>query len=182
MKLTAKLLTSAYKSRVINSKLDKDQPQLRFYDLSFMNSLKIVLSQFSETYMLLMDYPSIRGRKLPYYAKNATWNLLYAYKDAHSQRLIDECPGDGVQDTSRLKSQCSNMTFADQSRYYNRMFQKVVHQGGDSEINYIKRFHNAKALSILVGNIYTEYQLSHTFLQHFHRGVRYSAQIVIHQA
>ena len=51
--------------------------------------------------MLLMDYPSIRGGDLPYYAKNATQNLLHAYIDAHSQKIIDEYPEDGVQAISR---------------------------------------------------------------------------------
>ena len=50
--------------------------------------------------------------------------------------LIDECTGDGVQDISIFKSQCENMTFSDQIRY-NRMFQKAVRKGGESEINYI---------------------------------------------
>ena len=40
-----------------------------------------------------MDYPSIRGEEWPDYAKKSTWKLLYAYIYAHSQRLIDECPG-----------------------------------------------------------------------------------------
>ena len=59
-KLTAKLLTDPYKSKVIKFKLDKDTLQRQVYFLSFMNSLTIVLSQFSETYILLMDYPSTR--------------------------------------------------------------------------------------------------------------------------
>ena len=46
--------------------------------------------------MLLEDYPSIRGGELPDYTKTSTWNLLYAYIDAHSQILIDEYPVDGV--------------------------------------------------------------------------------------
>ena len=54
--------------------------------------------------MLLMDYPSIRGEYLPYYSENVTWNLLYAYIDAHSQILMYEYPGGGLQDTSRLKT------------------------------------------------------------------------------
>ena len=48
--------------------------------------------------MLLMEYPSIRGEEIPYYAKNATWNLLYAYIYAHSQIFIDKYTGDGVKD------------------------------------------------------------------------------------
>ena len=53
---------------------------------------------------------------------------------------------------------------------YNRMFQKVLHRQGESEINYINIFHDDKALEISVGNIYTEYQLMHTFLDNFHQG------------
>ena len=62
-----------------------------------MNSLKIVLLELTETYMLLMDYPSIIGEELPHDSKKATWNILHAYIDAHNQRLIDECPVYGLQ-------------------------------------------------------------------------------------
>ena len=79
---------------------------------------------------------------------------------AHSQRLIDECTGDKVQSISRLQSQCANMTFSDQIRY-NIMFQKLVHKGGESEINSIKIFQNSKALAISVENSYTEDQVMH---------------------
>ena len=57
-----------------------------------------------------MDYTSIREEQLPDYAKKSTWNLLYAYIDAHSQILIDEYPVDGVQAITILKYQCVNMT------------------------------------------------------------------------
>ena len=71
-----------------------------------MNSLKIVSSKFKETYMLLMDYPSISEEYFSDYAKNATWGLLHAYTDAHSQIITDEHKGDGVQAILRLKPQC----------------------------------------------------------------------------
>ena len=83
--------------------------------------------------MLRMDYPSIRGGVLPDYAKNSTWNLLNAYIYSHSQRLIDEYPGDGVQYISRLQYQCANMTFSDQSRY-NRFFSKWYTKEGKIRI------------------------------------------------
>ena len=54
------------------------------------------------------------------------------------------------------------MKFADQIRC-NIMFQQVVHKEGGSEINNIKRFHNAKALVISIVNIYTEDHIMHTF-------------------
>ena len=84
-KLIAKLLTAAYKSKVVRFKLDKDPLNFRVYFLSLLNSLKIALSKFSETYMLIADYPFIRGEEIPDYAKKATCNLLHVYIYAHSQ-------------------------------------------------------------------------------------------------
>ena len=60
------------------------------------------------------------------------------------------------------------MTFADKSRY-DRTFQKVTHKEGEYAINYIKRLQNAHALSVSVGNSYSEDQLMHTFLDNFHQ-------------
>ena len=73
------------------------------------------------------------------------------------------------------------MTFAGKSRY-DRIFQKVIHKGGGLAINYIKIFNNAKTLSVSVGNNYSEDQLMHIFLDKFHQGEKYSAQIDIHKA
>ena len=49
-------------------------------------------------------------------------------------------------------------------------------------MNYIKRLQNAHTLSIYVGNSYPEYQMMLIFLDNFHQGGKYSAQIAIHQA
>ena len=49
-------------------------------------------------------------------------------------------------------------------------------------MNYIKRFQNVQALSVSVGNSYSEDQIIHTFLDNFHQGGKYSAQIDSHQA
>ena len=49
-------------------------------------------------------------------------------------------------------------------------------------MNYIKIFHNSHALSISVGNSYSEGQLMHTFLDNFHQDGKYSAQVASHQA
>ena len=38
-------------------------------------------------------------------------------------------------------------------------------------MNYIKRFQNAEALSVSVVNLYSEYQMMHTFLDNFNQGV-----------
>ena len=56
------------------------------------------------------------------------------------------------------------------------------HIGGESAINYIKRFQNAHALSVSVGNSYSEDRLMHPFLDNFEEGGNYSAQIASHQA
>ena len=49
-------------------------------------------------------------------------------------------------------------------------------------MNYIKMFQNAQALSVSIGNTYSEYQLMHIFLDNFRQGRKYSAQIASHQA
>ena len=131
--------------------------------------------------MLLKEYPSIRGEYLSGYDKKATWNLFHAYIYAHSQILIFEYPGDGVQAISRLQYKCENMTFDDQRRY-NRLFQKATHKVGESAINDIKIFHSAKVLEISLANRYSEYHLMHNFLDNVLHDGKYSARIAIHQA
>ena len=49
-------------------------------------------------------------------------------------------------------------------------------------MNYIKIFQNAQALSVSVVNTYSEDQPMHIFLNNFHQGGKYSAQIASHQA
>ena len=72
------------------------------------------------------------------------------------------------------------MTFSDKSRY-DRNFQQVTHKGWESAINYTKRFQNAQALSVSVGNSYSEDQNMHTVLDNFQRSGKYSAQLASHQ-
>ena len=105
---------------------------------------------------------------------------MHANIDVHSRRLIAEFPKDVVKCIEKLQSHCANMTFADKNRY-DRTFQQVTHKGGEYEFNYIKRFKNAHALSVSVGKIYYKEQLMHTFLDNFHQGGKYSAQIASHQ-
>ena len=72
------------------------------------------------------------------------------------------------------------MTFSDKSRYDSNS-QQMTHKGGESAIKYIKRFQNSHALSVSVGNSYSEDQIMHTYLDNFHQGGKYSAQIARHQ-
>ena len=60
--LTAKLLTSAFKSKMIRFKLDEGPIQRRIYFLTFIDSLNMVFSQYRETYEVLRDYPKIEGK------------------------------------------------------------------------------------------------------------------------
>ena len=106
---------------------------------------------------------------------------MHANIDVHSRRLVAEFPKDGIKCLEKLQSHCANMTFADKSRY-NSTFQQVTHKGGESAINYIKRFQNAQDLSVSVGNSYSEDQIMHTFMDNFHQGEKYSAQIASHKA
>ena len=61
--LTAKLLTTAFKSKMIRFKLDEDPLQRRIYFLTFIDSLNMVFSQYRETYEVLRDYPKLEGGK-----------------------------------------------------------------------------------------------------------------------
>ena len=124
-KLTANILTSAYKLKVITFKLDEDPLQSQVYFLSFMNSLKLFLSQFKENFLLSMDYPSTRRKDMSDYSKKATCKPFNSYIDEHIQILIDEYPVYGVQAIIILQYQCENMTIVDQI-IYNRLFQKLI--------------------------------------------------------
>ena len=48
-------------------------------------------------------------------------------------------------------------------------------------MNHINIFQHAQALSVSVGNNYSEDQLMHIFLDKFHQDGKYSAQIASHQ-
>ena len=148
--------------------MDGDTLQYRIYFLTFVESLEIIFSQDTETCEVILDDPKIGGDDdIEYYAKKAVRNILYANIDVHSRRLIAEFPKIGIKCIEKLQSHRANMTFSDKSRY-DRTFQQVKHKGGESTINYIKRFQNAHALLVSVGNSYSEYQLILTFLDNFH--------------
>ena len=113
--------------------------------------------------------------------KKAIRNILHEKIDVQSRRLIAELPKDGIKCIDKLQSYCANMKISDKSRY-DRIFKQVTHKGGESAIIYIKGFQNTHVLTVSVGNIYYEDQLMHTFMDSFHQGGKYSAQIASHQA
>ena len=139
----------------------------------------MIFHQYRETCEVLLDYPKTGGDDVKDYVKQAIRNLLHANSDVNSRRLIAEFPKDGIKCLEKLQLHCANITFADKSRH-DRTFQLVTHKGGESTINYIKRFQNAQALSVSVGNSYYEDQIMHTFLDNFHQSGKYSAQLAIH--
>ena len=59
--LTAKLLTTVFKSKIIRFKLDEDQLQRRIYFLTFIDSLNMIFSKYRETCEFLKDYPKMEG-------------------------------------------------------------------------------------------------------------------------
>ena len=163
-------------------KMDEDPLQHRIYFLIFVELLEMIFTHYTETCEVLLDYPKIGGDDvIEDDAKKAFRNLLHANFDVHSRLLIAEFQQDGIKYIEKLQSHCANMNFSDKTRYH-WTFQKVTHKGGESAINYIKRFQNTHALSVSVVNVYSEDQLMHTFLDNFHQGRKYSAQIASPQA
>ena len=59
--LTEKLLTTAYKLKIIRFKMDEDPLQRRIYFLTFIGSLDMIFSQYRETCEVLLDYPKMGG-------------------------------------------------------------------------------------------------------------------------
>ena len=58
-KLTAKLLTTTYKLKIVKFKLDEYPFQRRIYFLTFIKSLDMIFSQYKETCEAILDYPKI---------------------------------------------------------------------------------------------------------------------------
>ena len=59
--LLEKLLTIAYKSKIIRFKMDEDPLQSRIYFLTFIDLLGMIFSQYRETCGVLLDYPKMVG-------------------------------------------------------------------------------------------------------------------------
>ena len=132
-----KLLKTAFKSKIIRSKMDEDPLQRRIYFLTFVESLEMIFSQYTETFEILLDYPKIGGDDIEDYTKKFIRNILHENIDVHIIRLISEFPMDGIKCIEKLQSHCANMTFTDKSRY-GRTFQQVTHKGGEYAMIYIK--------------------------------------------
>ena len=103
--------------------MDEYPLQRRVYFLTFVESLIMIFSQYTENCEVLLDYPKIGGEDIEYFEKRAIRNILHANIDVHSRRLIAEFPVDGIKCIEKLQSHCANMTFSDKS-IYDRVFSK----------------------------------------------------------
>ena len=56
-RLMEKFLTTAYKSKIIRFRMDEDPLQRQVYFLTFVESLEMMFSQYTETCEVLLDYP-----------------------------------------------------------------------------------------------------------------------------
>ena len=65
----AKLLTTAYKSKIIWFKMDEDPLQHRIYFLIFVESLEMIFLQYTEACEVLLDYPKIGGEDIKGFEK-----------------------------------------------------------------------------------------------------------------
>ena len=50
--------------------MDEDPLQRQIYFLTFVESLEIIFSQYTETCEIIIDYPKIGGDDIEYYEKN----------------------------------------------------------------------------------------------------------------
>ena len=67
--------------------MDEDPLQHRIYFLTFVESLEMIFSQYTETFEVLLDYTKIGGD---------------ANIDVHSRRLIAEFPKEGIKCIKKL--------------------------------------------------------------------------------
>ena len=126
---TAKLLTTAYKSKIIRFKMYEDPLQRRIYFFTFVESLEMISSQYKETCEVLLDYPKNEGMILLKIMQKRIYGIFCMHIDVNSRRLISELSKDGIKCIEKLQSHCANMNFSDKSRY-DKTFQQVTHKGG----------------------------------------------------
>ena len=102
--LAAKLLTTAYKSKIIRFKMEVDPLQRRIYSLTFIDLLDMIFSHYIETCEVLLECPKIGGVfVIEDYEKKSIRNLLHENIDVHSRRFIAEFPKYGINCIEKLQ-------------------------------------------------------------------------------
>ena len=91
--------------------MDEDPLQRWIYFLTFVESLEMIFSQYTETCEVVLDYPKIGGDVIKDYAKKAIRNILFAKIDVNIRILIDEFPIYEIKCIEKFQSHCANMTF-----------------------------------------------------------------------
>ena len=75
-RLMAKLLTTSYKLKTVRFKIDEDPLHRRIYFLTFVESLEMIFSQYTETCEVLIDYPKIGGEGIKDFKKGHIFCML----------------------------------------------------------------------------------------------------------
>ena len=83
--------------------MDEDLLQRRIYFLTFVESLEMIFSQYTETCEVLLDSPKIGGEDIKYFSKKAIRNILHANIDVHSRRLFADFPVYGIKCIEKLQ-------------------------------------------------------------------------------
>ena len=83
--------------------MDEDPLQRKIYFLTFMKSLEMIFSQYTETCEVLIDDLKIGWENIKYFVRKSIRNLLHANIDVHSRRLIAEFPADGIKCIEKLQ-------------------------------------------------------------------------------
>ena len=68
--------------------MDGDPPQRRTYFHTFVESLEMIFSQYTETCEVIIDDSKIGGDDIEDNTKKAIRNILHANIDEHSRSLI----------------------------------------------------------------------------------------------
>ena len=84
----AKVLTTAYKSKIIKFKLDEDPLQRRIFFLTLVESLDVKFYQYKQTYEVLINYTKIGGENNKDFVKESIRNILHDIIDLYSRILI----------------------------------------------------------------------------------------------
>ena len=100
--LTAKVLTTAFKSKMIRFKLDEDPLQRWIYFLTFIDSLNMVFPNIEKLMKCSDIIQKMEGGTVKDYAKQAIRNLLHVNSCVHSRILIAEFPEDGIKCMGKL--------------------------------------------------------------------------------
>ena len=77
----------------------------------------MIISQYKETFDVLLYYPKKKGGNIKDFLIKAIQNQLYTNIDLQSRKLISVFPGDGVKCNEKIQSYCANMHFYVKSRY-----------------------------------------------------------------